>query len=35
MERPRPDEVRRAGKALALGAVLGVLLLAIARRART
>jgi hypothetical protein len=35
MDRPSRDEVRRAVKALALGAVLGALLLAIGRRARS
>jgi hypothetical protein len=33
MERPPGEEVRRAGKALALGVALGALLVAIARRA--
>jgi hypothetical protein len=33
MEAPSDDELRRAGKALALGLVLGLLLLALARRA--
>jgi hypothetical protein len=35
MDRPPRDEVRRAAKALALGAALGALLLAIARRTRS
>jgi hypothetical protein len=35
MVHPSGDEVRRAVKALALGAVLGLLLLAIGRRARS
>jgi hypothetical protein len=34
MEAPPDAELRRAGKALALGFVLGLVLLAIARRAR-
>jgi hypothetical protein len=34
MERPPRDEIGRAGNALALGVALGLLLLAIARRAR-
>ena len=33
MEAPSDDELRRAGKALALGFVLGIVLLALARRA--
>jgi hypothetical protein len=33
MEPPSNDELRRAGKALALGFVLGLVLLALARRA--
>jgi hypothetical protein len=32
MEAPSDDELRRAGKALALGFVLGLVLLALARR---
>ncbi|HEX5626930.1 MAG TPA: hypothetical protein VFY08_02805 [Actinomycetota bacterium] len=33
MEAPSDDELRRAGKALALGFALGLVLLALARRA--
>jgi hypothetical protein len=33
MEAPSDDELRRAGKALALGFVLGLVLLALGRRA--
>jgi hypothetical protein len=34
MQRPSPEEIRRAGKALALGLALGVLLLLLGRRGR-
>jgi hypothetical protein len=34
VQRPSPDEVRRAGKALALGALLGLVLLLLVRRSR-
>jgi hypothetical protein len=34
VERPSPDEVRRAVKALVLGLLLGTVLLLIARRSR-
>jgi hypothetical protein len=34
MKAPSEDEIRRAGKALALGFVLGLVLLALARRPR-
>jgi hypothetical protein len=35
VEPPAPDEIRRAGTALVLGALLGLALLLVARRART
>jgi len=34
VQRPFPDEVRRAGKALALGVLLGLVLLLLVRRSR-
>jgi hypothetical protein len=34
VERPSPDEIRRAATALVLGLVLGLALLLLARRAR-
>jgi hypothetical protein len=34
MERPSPEELRRTGRAVVLGAILGLVLLVLSRRTR-